>query len=251
VEQVATAYVLVHAPVLGPASWMPVAAELSGGGCLVAVPSLTDFAAGGPPYAAALIRLCADQARMAMRPATAERAADHVVLVVHSGAGPLAAHIAAAVRAGEANPAEVMVVFADAGLPSESGATPVVDGGFLPYLREIARDGVVPPWDQWWPGAEPSELFPSEAARDAVLADTRPLPLAFFEESLPGGPAVWRAVRQAAYLLFSDAYRQEGDEARRRGWPVTELAGSHLHPLARPAEVASAIIGLAERLGTA
>lgn len=93
--------VLVPAPVLGPASWQPVAAELTAGGALVTP------AAGGP--------------------------------------------------------------------------SPVVGGDFLPYLRQLARDGVVPAWPQWFPEADPAELYPSEAARAAVLADARPLPLSFFE----------------------------------------------------------------------
>lgn len=223
-------YVLVHAPVLGPASWQPVGAELSKAGHRVVVASLSGFATGGPPYAPRLIRLFAAQLDVA--------AADRVVLVVHSGAGPLAAHLAAAV------PAErVAVVFADAGLPGESGAVPVVNAGFLPYLREIATDGMVPPWPEWWPGADPAELFPNGAARAAVLADAGPLPLAFFEESLPSVPD-GRPLRDAGYLLFSAGYQDDAEEARQRGWPVTELTGSHLHMLVSPAEVAAAIASL-------
>jgi hypothetical protein len=221
----------VHAPVLGPASWQPVGAELSAAGHRVVVPSLTGFPAGGPPYAPSLIRLFAQQLDFA--------AADRVVLVVHSGAGPFAAHLAAAVRSDQ-----VAVVFADAGLPGRSGAAPVVNAAFLPYLREMAADGTVPPWPQWWPDADPAELFPSDAARAAVLADARPLPLAFFEESLPSAPGR-RPLRDASYLLFSAGYQDDADEARQRGWPVTELAGSHLHMLVSPAEVAAAITGLA------
>jgi hypothetical protein len=220
----------VHAPVLGPASWQPVSAELSRAGYRVVVPALTGFPAGGPPYAPGLIRLFAEQIEVV--------AADRVVLVVHSGAGPFAAHLAAAVRSDQ-----VAVVFADAGLPGESGAAPVVNAGFLPYLREIATDGMVPPWPEWWPTADPAELYPSDAARAAVLADARPLPLAFFEERLPSAPGS-RPLHDASYLLFSAGYQDDADEARQRGWPVTELAGSHLHQLVSPAEVAAAITGL-------
>lgn len=92
-------HVLVPAPVLGPASWQPVADEL-----------------------------------------TAGPGADRVVLVVHSGAGPFAAQLAAAVPA---TPAGVAVVFADAGLPAIDGPTPVMDGGFLPYLHMLVDPGAV------------------------------------------------------------------------------------------------------------
>lgn len=225
-------FILVPAPVLGPASWRPVADELTARGARVAVPSLASFARGQPPYAPRLVRLCAEQVGAALADGPA---ADRVVLVVHSGAGPFAAQLAAAVPAGRA---EVAVIFADAGLPAADGPTPVVDGGFLPYLRELARDGVVPPWPQWFPDADPAELYPSETARAAVLTDAQPLPLSFFEEELAS--AAWPG--RAQYLLFSEGYRGEAEAAQRRGWPVAELPGTHLHMLADPAAVAAALL---------
>lgn len=189
-------HVLVPAPVLGPASWQPVADELTAGGARVIVPELAGFTDGGPPYAPRLVQRCTGQIAAAL---AAGPDADRVVLVVHSGAGPFAAQLAAAVPA---TPAGVAVVFADAGLPAIDGPTPVVDGGFLPYLRQLARDGVVPPWPQWFPEADPAELYPSEIARAAVLSDARPVPLSFFEEQLPAAragprpvPAVLRGLR--------------------------------------------------------
>ena len=41
-----------------------------------------------------------------------------------------------------------------------------------------------------------------------------------------------------AYLLLSDAYRDEAVDARSRGWPVREIAGSHLHMVVDPEAVA-------------
>jgi hypothetical protein len=224
--------VLVPAPVLGPASWQPVADELTAGGARVTVPSLADFTDGDPPYAPRLVQLCTGQIAAAL---AAGPGADRVVLVVHSGAGPFAAQLAAAVPA---TPAGVAVVFADAGLPAIDGPTPVMDGGFLPYLRQLARDGMVPPWPQWFPEADPAELYPSETARAAVLSDARPVPLSFFGEQLPAAPAP----AQARYLLFSEGYGPEAEEAKKRGWPVAELPGSHLHMLVDPAAVAAALV---------
>jgi hypothetical protein len=225
-------HVLVPAPVLGPASWQPVADELTGNGARVIVPELVGFTDGGPPYAPRLVQRCTGQIAAAL---AAGPGADRVVLVVHSGAGPFAARLASAVPA---TPAGVAVVFADAGLPAIDGPTPVVDGGFLPYLRQLARDGVVPPWPLWFPEADPAELYPGETARAAVLSDARPVPLSFFEEQLPAAPAP----AQARYLLFSDGYRPEAEEAKKRGWPVAELPGSHLHMLVDPGAVAAALV---------
>jgi hypothetical protein len=84
--------VLVHAPVLGPASWQPAAAELvRQTGRPVVVPALTGFTAGGPPYAPRFARACADEFRRL------GGGAGRVVLVVHSGAGPLAGQLASAI----------------------------------------------------------------------------------------------------------------------------------------------------------
>jgi hypothetical protein len=237
---VAQLIVLMHAPALGPASWRPAAGELTRSGQAVAVPSLDGFTRGGPPYAPRLIGLCADQIRAAAGQLPEGRP-DRIVLVPHSGAGVLARHVAAAAAA-----SDVVIVYADAGLPGRAGPDRVADAEFLPHLQEIASNGVVPPWPQWWPGEDLSGLFPGEAARAAVLAEARPLPLAFFVEVLPPLPP-GRPPGAAAYLLFSAGYRQEAAEARRRGWPVTELPGEHLHMLASPAGVAAAITALAVR----
>jgi hypothetical protein len=104
---------------------------------------------------------------------------------------------------------------------------------------------MVPAWPRWFPDASPAELFPNEAARAAVEADARPLPLAFFEETVPPGEA---QLGGSGYLLFSAGYEPEADQARERGWPVAELPGTHLHQLVAPAEVAAALIDLATSL---
>jgi hypothetical protein len=233
-------FALVHAPVLGPASWRPVATALTAAGHQATVPSLAGFTAAGPPYAPALVDLAARQVAAAAHPADASRPdrPDRVVLVLHSGAGPFAWAVARAL------PAPAAVIFADAGLPELTGPTPVVDDAFLPYLRGLAVDGIVPPWPRWFPDADPAELFPSEAARAAIEADARPLPLAFFEDHVPPGDSLG----DAGYLLFSAGYEPAAAQARQRGWPARELPGSHLHQLVAPAEVAAAIAGLAASL---
>lgn len=223
--------VLVHAPALGPCSWLPVADELSLMGNEVVVPELAGFTDGGPPYAPRLVRLAAEQ-----MPAGRQ---EDVVLVTHSGAGVFAPHIVAATGADDA-----VAVFVDAALPRRSSASTVVEAGFLPFLRELATDGVVPPWPQWWPGEDLSPLFPDEAARQAVTSEAQPLPFAFFEELVPVLPDGWPPCR-AAYLAFSEPYRREADEAARAGWPVRHLPGEHLHMLVDPGAVAAAITGLA------
>ena len=223
--------VLVPAPALGPASWRPVAERLTATGWDVVVPSLAGFADGGPPYAPRLTELVARQVPAGLR--------DSVVLVTHSGAGAFAGQLTAAIRAGE-----TVAVFADAGLPGPDGGGPVVDAQFLPYLRQIASDGVVPPWPQWWPGEDLSPLFPDEQTQREVTAEAAALPLACYEETLPPVPDGWPPAR-AGYLLFSLGYRPAADHAAALGWPVAEVPGEHLHMLVSPAGVADAITTLA------
>ena len=229
-------FVLVHAPGLGPASWAPVAGELAGAGHEVTVPSLTGFTDAGPPYTRRLVRLACAQIQ--------ESAGDRVVLVLHSGAGVFAPHLAEAITAGG-----VAVVFADAALPLPEGPATVVDSAFLPFLRDMASGGMVPPWPQWWPDDVMSGLFPDEVTRRSVAREAHAMPLAFFEEVLPQVPGSWRSCHPA-YLRFSEAYQEPAREAASRGWPVRELPGEHLHMLVRPADVATAIIGLAAETAT-
>jgi hypothetical protein len=188
------------------------------------------MADAGPPYAARLAQLVAGQVR--------DRPGEPVTLVTHSGAGLFAGQISAAIAA-----AATTAIFADAGLPEPDGGGQVVGDDFLPYLREIAADGIVPPWPLWFPDDDLGALFADQQTQRSVLAEAGALPLAFFEERLPPVPGHWPPSR-AGYLLFSDGYRQEARKAAGRGWPVAELPGEHLHMLVMPAAVAAAIIAL-------
>src|SRR5437660_788565 len=53
-------------------------------------------------------------------------------------------------------------------------------------------------------------------------------------------------VRSPGYPRFSPAYRQAADEARERGWPVTEIPGEHLHQIVAPAAVAATLVRFVE-----
>jgi hypothetical protein len=74
-----TRFVLVHSPLVGASSWQLVAARLRGDGSDVIVPSLAGLASAPPPR----WRFAVDAVAGAVRGSAA------VVLVGHSGAGPL------------------------------------------------------------------------------------------------------------------------------------------------------------------
>jgi hypothetical protein len=115
---------LVHSPLVGPATWDLVAADLAGRGCEVGVPDLTGTVTAGPPY-------CPRQAEVIARSASGRPA----ILIGHSGAGPLLAAAGALIDQVRG------YVFADAGLPTP-GQTwmDTVPPELAAHLREIADD---------------------------------------------------------------------------------------------------------------
>src|SRR5260370_1784911 len=113
---------LVHSPLVGPATWDLVAAELAGRGCEVGVPDLTGTVTAGPPY-------CLHQAQVIARSASGRPA----ILIGHSGAGPLLAAVGAIT--GQVRG----YIFVDARLPTP-GQTwmHTVPPALSAQLREIA-----------------------------------------------------------------------------------------------------------------
>ncbi len=222
---------LVHSPLVGPATWEPVAADLAGRGFDVSVPDLTGTIAAGPPY-------CSRQAEVIASSALGQPA----VLVGHSGAGPLLA------AAGALTGPVRGYVFVDAGLPAPGRVwMDTVPPELATQLRDMAdARGWLPPWPQWWGNEALAELIPDPAARQRFAAGCPRLPLAMFEEAHPPAPQ-WPGA-PAAYLLLSEAYQDEAAAARDAGWPVTELASHHLAPLTDPGLVAGSLCELLSQL---
>jgi pimeloyl-ACP methyl ester carboxylesterase len=164
---------------------------------------------------------------------------DPIVLVGHSGGGLLLPAIADATV-----PEVARLIFVDSGVPATRGETPLATPEFLEHLRSLAIEGVLPPWSSWWGEEAMTELVPDEATRAALVSELPSLPLSYFEQSSPS-PAGWDRV-ECAYLLFSDAYREQADEAGRRGWRVEEISGAqHLHTVVDPVAVTDALLRLA------
>ncbi len=84
------------------------------------------------------------------------------------------------------------------------------------------------------------KLVPEAGRREAVIAELPRLPLSYFQAGVPV-PEGW-ANGACAYVLLSDAYRHEADEATTHGWPVTELLGSHLDLVTEPVRLARALV---------
>jgi hypothetical protein len=223
-------FVLVHSPLVGPASWAPVARELQRAGCDAVVPPLRAAVSGGPPFWPLVAAAVAGRV---------PPGATGVVLAAHSNAGVFIPVIR---RALAARPA--CSVFVDATVPPAAGVTQNTEDTFVAFLRGLAGpDGRVPPWTGWWSEDEVAELFPGPEARERVSAEQPRLPLSFFTEQVPI-PAGWDD-HPCGYLRFSEAYDGPARAAAERGWPVRALPGRHLHQLAEPAAVAGCLLEMA------
>lgn len=212
--------VLVHSPLVGPCTWESVASLLRDDGLAVTVPALH---ADGPPYYPAFARTIADAVP------------DGAVLVAHSGAGAL---LTLAADLAEKDGRSVAgLVYVDALLPYPGrtwfDTAPLELGE---HLRGLAVDGVLPPWDRWFPAEVIDGLLPDAAQRRAFAADLPRLPLAYFAETAPSA-----ADRPGAYLRLSEGYRDEAAVAESRGWPVVVAESDHLAVLTRPGLVAGYI----------
>jgi hypothetical protein len=223
-------FVLVHSPLLGPSAWELVARALEQRGRSAVVPSLLGVT--GEP------RPAWREVGEALVGAPAVRGRT-VVLVGHSGAGPLLPAIAASFSEAAAG-----LVFVDAFLPPASGTVRLVPAEYLDELSALATDGVVPPWSSWFGEEVMRDLLPDAAQRAHVEAAMPRLPLSFLQSDLPV-PDGWDR-HPCAYLLLSpEPYSPSAADARARGWPVTKIErGKHLDVLRRPAAVATALLEL-------
>ncbi|WP_194915060.1 alpha/beta fold hydrolase [Catenulispora rubra] len=223
--------ILVHSPLVGPATWQPVA-DLLRGRYEVHVPSLHGIAASPGPYARRFAEAVARDAHH-----------DEIVLVGHSGAGAYLPAVADALS-GRVKAA----AFIDAQLPrpglSDFDASPP---DFREALTAMAHDGMLPPWNQWFPPELMTELIPHTEQRKAFLDELHPIALAYFEEPAPH-TVTWPEATRCAYLQLSEGYQEQADRAEALGWPTTRLDADHLAVVTRPEPVAAFLSEFVETL---
>jgi hypothetical protein len=224
-------FLLVHSPVVGPSTWRWVADALVRAGHEATVPDLVAAAVTGDP--ATLIQ----QAVVHCPPA------DDFVVVGHSGAGAILPAIAAGLPSGPR-----LLVFVDAGLPPCAG-TFSVGGDFSGQLGELAIDGVLPIWSQWWSDGVLEALIPLDQRRHEIQAELPRVPLSFYEAVIEA-PRDWCTI-PSAYILLSEAYRQDAQRAAAGGWPVVERLGGHLDLVNDGDGIASILLDLVSGSGAA
>ena len=248
-------FILVHGPLIGPFTWVPVAAELRKLGATAVIPALNSPAMREGTFWEHHCNLFATEM------ADVSMDTSEAVLVGHEGVGPLLPKL------GERIEGPAAYVLVDADLP-EDGASLFDMFADEAQIEEFRRASVEPslPRGRLAPHA-PREVatetvreWPLDLLRDAVtlqpnnmadvnstvFAGKRPTPIELLEEPLPV-PATWPDA-PVGYLHLTKTYDQAAAQAAAEGWRVRELRSSHVQMLLEPEPFARELAAFAEEV---
>lgn len=228
--------VLVHSPLVSPFEWSKVAEGLRQQKVDVLVPDITTHDDEGIPY----WKQCTGAVKEVLTQVSPGR---RVVLVAHSGAGPLLPSIRDTITQPVA-----ACLFVDASLPHPNQsrldelAINAPDLAKELYPRLLAG-GCYPNWS----AKDLSDTIPDPVVLERLLAELRPQRLGFFEEKMPG--MVIPPDTPCGYILLSDAYQTQLEQAQKAGWPCRIFHDGHFHMLVEPPAVTAAIVDLLTEMG--
>ena len=228
-------YILIHSPLVGPLTWQLVAREMAQRQLAVIVPALVEQPHADQPYWQQHVEAAAHD--LSQLPPTQK-----VVLVAHSGAGPLLPGIRQSLAQSVA-----AYVFVDAGLPrhglSRIDLMRLQDPAWADQFQQTLLQGERFPA---WTDVDLQEIIPNADMRRQLVASLRPRSLAFFTEPIsvfsgwPDAPC--------AYLKFSAPYEWDALQAKQAGWLVREMSAGHFHMLVDPAAVTDAIVAAVQEI---
>ena len=220
-----TTLLFVHSPVVGPTTWTGTAEVLRDSGFRCRVPDLTGVVSTGPFYPALAVAAAA----------AVDDDTDEVVVVGHSAAGALLPAVAEAI--GDRTRA---AVFVDAILPQPGRSWfDTAPRGQAAQLRGLAADGLLPPYDEWFPPGVLEELISDPAVRRRLLAEVPRLPIAYFDEPAP--PARFADSVSCAFVRLGAPFDRAANKAERLGWWVARRDWDHLRMISAPDAVADVI----------
>jgi hypothetical protein len=230
--------VLLHSPLLSGSCWGRTSELLRDHGIDTLVVDVQDDEV--PPFATRYIKAAADSIKAGYhdRP---------VILVGHSGAGPLLPAVGAEL-AGAVTVAALIYCDANLARPA-ANRLDLMEAqrvGFDDFREELANGRQYPDWTD--EELAEVELVPDPGHRELLLGSVKRRREAFFLEPLPYAPV--DATVAQGYLRLCAGYERAASEAQERGWPVMRLSEGHFHALVDPTATAAAISGLARRLVT-
>lgn len=218
--------VLAHSPFLGPKSLEALADHVAACGVTALVPDLRPAVTDAPVHQRLVSKFAS---AVSSAPATAS-----LVLVGHSGAGPLLPAFAAS-----AGHPVAALTYVDAELPTpghsweETAPVELVD-----QLRSRVRDSRLPPWHRWFDGDLLAGLVPDDVLRTTLIDEEPEVAAAFLAEPRPA--ADWAG--PASYIQLSRAYATASARAAQRGWPIHRIDTHHLAPVTEPATIADILL---------
>jgi hypothetical protein len=229
-------FILIAGPLVRASSWEPTARHLREAGCRVQVPDILAHHASPPAWRAWTQSLLDHIAP-----------ASEAIVVGHSSASVLAADLATKL------PAHAVIIV-DGEVPPPRGPASPVRPALRDRIGSLAEPGgSLPIWSRWFLD-DPERT--SLVGLDILASD--PAVVARFEDGLPKMKVDWfdDTIELAPWehipsglIQTSGIYDHAAAEARRRGWPVTRLQGTHLHPTLHPIETADAILSMSHRIG--
>jgi hypothetical protein len=230
-------YVLIHSPLVGGLTWRLVADQMRERGLEVVVPILDDSPDSGEPY-------WKQYAKSVSNALAAIPKDNSLILIAHSGAGPLLP----AIRQALANPIHTYV-FADAGIP-RNGATRLdlmrsEDPEWAKQFQEELERGERFPT---WSFDDLREVVPNDDLREQLVGELRPRGSDFFTEPIPvfdGWPDA-----PCIYIQFSEPYERPAVHAREAGWSTYKLDAGHFHMLVDPQAVTDLIVNSIKNLSS-
>ena len=230
-----TTFVLLHSPLVGPFTWESVQRVLMEQGLQVIMPAVWDDPNSDLPFWQQHV----DSAAKDLSQIPAEQ---KIVLVAHSGAGPLLP----AIRQKLTHPI-FSYVFVDAGIPrdglSRLDLMKFQDAEWAEqFHRTLLQGEVFPTWTE----NDLKEVVPDAESRQKLVDEIRPRSLPFFTEQIPV-QAGWPDA-PCIYIKFSESYEWDASQAKQSGWPVYAIDAGHFHMLVDPVAVADLLVTVVQNL---
>jgi hypothetical protein len=228
-------YALIHSPLVGPFTWHSVYQILKDRNLQVILTSIFDNPNSALPYWQQHAESVAED--LAQIPTQQK-----IILVAHSGAGPLLP----AIRQ-KLTHSIFAYVFVDAGIPraglSRLDLMKLEDKQWAEqFQRSLLQGGQFPTWSE----DDLKETIPDSETRRKLVAEIHPRSLPFFAEPIPvqtGWPDA-----PSIYIKFSASYEWDAMQAKRAGWPIHEMNAGHFHMLVDPAAIADLLVKTVQNL---